>query len=181
MADPWQVLERRLLVDRSPYACIYDEDVQLPDGQVIRNFVNVELPDFVIVFARLEDGRVPFVRQYRQAARAYTLELPAGHIEPGEEALSAAQRELREEAGVEASVWRFLGKYVMDANRGCGWAHMYLAEQARLALPPDSGDLGELTLHLLPLDEARHALDAGELISAPTALAVSLALRALEA
>jgi 8-oxo-dGTP pyrophosphatase MutT (NUDIX family) len=176
----WQVLERRLLVDRTPYARIFDEDVRLPDGQVIKDFVHVELPDFVIVFACLEDGRVPFVRQYRQAVGADTLELPAGHIEDGEEALNAAQRELREEAGVEASTWQFLGKYIMDANRGCGWAYIYLAQGARLTVLPDSGDLGEMTLHLLPLDEVRRVWAAGELVSAPTALAVSLALHRLE-
>jgi ADP-ribose pyrophosphatase len=183
VADPeanWQVLDRRLLVDRSPYARIYDEDVRISNGQVIHNFIHVELPDFVIVFACLEDGRVPFVRQYRQAVRAYTLELPAGHTEDGEESLSAAQRELREEAGVEASAWQFLGKYVMDANRGCGWAYVYLAQGARLTLPPDPGDLGEMTLHVLSLDEVRQALAAGELVSAPTAMAVGLALHRLD-
>ncbi len=184
MADPeapWQVLERHLLVDRSPFARIYGDDVRLPDGQVISDFIHVELPDFVIVFACLEDGRVPFVRQYRQAVRAYTLELPAGRTEEGEESLIAAQRELREEAGAEASTWQFLGKYVMDANRGCGWAHVYLAQGARLILPPDPRDLGEMTLHVLSLDEVRRAWAAGELVSAPTALAVSLALDRLEA
>ena len=175
----WETLDRRLLIDRSPYARVYDEDLRLPDGAVIKNFVRVELPDFIIVFAMLADGRVATVRQYRQAISDYTLELPAGHLEPGEDALIAAKRELREEAGIEADDWRFLGKFVMDANRQCGWAHIYIAQGARQVVAPDPGDLGEMTVHLMTLDEIRRAWAAGEMVSAPTALGIGLALNAL--
>src|SRR5437868_2106672 len=68
-AAHWRLLDRRLLVDRSPYAVIYDEDVQLPDGETIANFLRVELPPFVIMLVEMEDGTVPFVRQYRQGVR----------------------------------------------------------------------------------------------------------------
>lgn len=176
----WQTLDRRLIVDRTPYAWVYDEDIRLPGGETIQDFVRVEFMPFVIVFAALEDDRVPLVRQYRQAVNDYTLELPAGHIHDAEEPLAAARRELREEAGVEAAEWQFLGRYVMDANHECGWAHVFLARQARQVALSDPGDLGEMTLHLLTLDEVRHAWGNGELVSAPTALCVGLALNALE-
>jgi ADP-ribose pyrophosphatase len=175
----WETIDRRLLVDRSPYATIYDEDLRLPDGSVITNFVRVELPDFIVVFSMLEDGRVPMVRQYRQAIRGYSLELPAGQVENGEDTLAAAQRELREEAGIEAVHWEFLGKFVMDANRQCGWCYVYLATDARIAHAADPGDLGEMTLHLIALDQVRAMWQNGELVNAPTALTIGLALERL--
>src|SRR5438045_7873334 len=55
----WHILERRLLVDRSPYAVIYDEDVQLPNGETVTNFTRIELPQFVIMVVLMEDGTVP--------------------------------------------------------------------------------------------------------------------------
>jgi ADP-ribose pyrophosphatase len=179
--DPaaWAILDRRLLVDRSPYARVYDEDVQLPDGEKIANFVRVELPAFVIVFALTGDRRVPVVRQYRQAIRNYTWELPAGHIDDEEEALLGAQRELREETGIEAAEWQSLGKFVMDANRQCGWCYTYLARGAAQTSIPDSGDLGDVTVDLLPLDELRRKWLKGEFVSAPTTLCIGLALNAL--
>ena len=179
MASAWQTLDRRLLVDRSPFARIFEEDVQIDDETIIRNFVHVELPDFVITFMVTPDNRVALVRQYRQGTGGYTLELPAGHIEAGEDQLLAAQRELREETGFEAASWQFLGKYIMDANRHCGYAYAYLAQDAQQVAKPDHGDLGDLTVEMLSLDEIRQHWTSGELVSAPTSLCVGLALEAL--
>jgi 8-oxo-dGTP pyrophosphatase MutT (NUDIX family) len=179
----WRVVGERLLVDRSPYARILEQDVQLPDGQTIHDWVIVDLPAFVIMFATVENGdgeiRVPFVRQYRQAVSSYLLELPAGHLEGDEDPLVGAKRELLEEAGLEASDWQFLGKYVLDPNRHCGWAYVYLARNARQAGPANHGDLGEMTIHMLTLDEVQRALSNGEFVNAPTALCVALALHLL--
>ena len=180
MDKGWQVVDRRLLVDRNPYARVFDRDVRLPDGEVIKNFVEVDLPPFAIIFAVLEDGHVPVVRQFRMGASAYTLELPAGHLADGEDPLEAARRELREEAGLEAASWKSLGKYIMDANRGCGWCHSYLARGARRIGEPQHGDLGEMSVQWLTVDEIRRAWASGTLVSAPTTLCVGLALHALK-
>jgi ADP-ribose pyrophosphatase len=179
----WKTLDRRLLVDRSPFARIYDEDVQLPDGNIIKQFVRVELPDFVIAFVLTEDNRVVFVRQFRQAIGDFTLELPAGHIEEDEEGqdlMPAAARELREETGYESDDWQLLGRFIMDANRQCGWANMYLARNARLTVKPDSGDLGDPTVEYISLDELEQRWRAGEFVCAPTSLCIALAMTALK-
>jgi ADP-ribose pyrophosphatase len=54
------------------------------------------------------DDRVIMIRQFRQAAGRILLELPAGLIDPGEEILATAQRELHEETGYEAGSLRHL-------------------------------------------------------------------------
>lgn len=63
----------------------------------------------VCALAKLPDGRLLFVRQYRKAYEQLLWELPAGKLEKGEDPLAAIQRELREETGYEAKSWRFLG------------------------------------------------------------------------
>lgn len=50
--------------------------------------------------------RVLLEKQYRYAARDFMLELPAGRIDPGEDALAAGKRELREETGYTARRWK---------------------------------------------------------------------------
>ena len=60
------------------------------------------------VAALTEDGRVYLVRQFRYAFGQEIWELPAGKLEPGEDPLEAAKRELGEEAGLAADHWQDL-------------------------------------------------------------------------
>ena len=56
----------------------------------------------------LDEQTVLLERQYRYPLRRHFFELPAGKIDPGEEPLETAQRELSEECGYEAASWRRL-------------------------------------------------------------------------
>jgi ADP-ribose pyrophosphatase len=66
-------------------------------------------PGAVAVIARLPSGNLLFERQYRHPLGRVMLELPAGKIDPGEDLLACAQRELQEETGYAARQWRSLG------------------------------------------------------------------------
>ncbi|MBM6414905.1 NUDIX domain-containing protein, partial [Lacticaseibacillus paracasei] len=61
-----------------------------------------------MVIPLLSDGRVVMERQFRYPHRREFFEFPAGKIDPGEESLTTAKRELREETGYEAEEWRHL-------------------------------------------------------------------------
>jgi len=68
----------------------------------------------VVVLAVDDSGRTPRVlleRQYRHAAGDYLWELPAGRVDPGEQELAAAKRELLEETGYRASMWKRILKF----------------------------------------------------------------------
>ena len=79
------------------------DDVELPSGRRSRREV-VEHPGAVAILA-WDGERLTLVRQWRHAAGRALLELPAGTLDPGEEALAAARRELLEETGLEAGSW----------------------------------------------------------------------------
>jgi ADP-ribose pyrophosphatase len=66
----------------------------------------VDHPGAVAIVAVDRQGRVALVRQFREAARAELLELPAGTLEEGEEPLATAKRELAEETGLHGGEWR---------------------------------------------------------------------------
>lgn len=120
--------------------------------------MDIYLTEFSITFAVTTDGRVPFVRQFRVAVDSFTLELPSGGMEDGEDPQVNAARELAEEAGVQAASWQHLGRYIMDANHHCGWSNVYLAREATiLTETPNSGDLGEMSVHFCLWLRLKHA------------------------
>lgn len=71
----------------------------------------VEHPGAVAVVAVDDRDRVVLVRQLREPARRHLLELPAGTLEPGEDALTCARRELAEETGLRGGRWTELASF----------------------------------------------------------------------
>src|SRR5215472_7366673 len=97
-------------VFRGPVFRVVSERVQEPDGVRVRRDV-VRHHGSIVILA-LEDAksgqppRILLERQYRHAAGSRLWELPAGSLEPGENKLSAARRELLEETGYTATHWQ---------------------------------------------------------------------------
>ena len=81
--------------------------VRLPDGsEAVREYIRH--PGAAMVIAFLDERTILLERQYRYPLRRHFIELPAGKIEPGEDPLDTAKRELKEECGFEAARWRHL-------------------------------------------------------------------------
>jgi ADP-ribose pyrophosphatase len=84
------------------------ETVQLPDGShAIREFILH--PGAVMVIPLLDDGRVVLERQYRHPIGRVLVEFPAGKLDPDEDRLACARRELQEETGYTAREWAHAG------------------------------------------------------------------------
>jgi len=100
-------------VYRGPVFTVTTDLVQEPGGVKARRDV-IRHSGSVVVLAVDDSGPTPRVlleRQYRHAASDYLWELPAGRIDPGEQELKAARRELLEETGYTATAWRRILKF----------------------------------------------------------------------
>jgi ADP-ribose pyrophosphatase len=179
--QPWQTLARRRVLQAGDgrFLRVEYHTVQLPDGRVIDEWPWLDTPSFVNVVAETVEDRFLCFRQSKYAVGAISIAIPGGYLEPGEEPLLAVQRELREETGFVAERWEFLGKFVVDGNRGNGYAHLFLARGARYLQPIDADDLEEQELLLLTRAELVAALNKGEIKVLPWAANVALALARL--
>ena len=96
------ILSKELL--KTQLFTIVEEVAHDPSGFEIKRSI-VRHPGSAVMMAVDENERVLLVQQFRLPAQASLWELPAGRLDPGESALVAAKRELREETGYEAKKW----------------------------------------------------------------------------
>lgn len=89
---------------------VVDEIATDPSGFEIHRFI-IRHPGSAVMMAVDEEQRILLVRQFRLPAKQELWELPAGRLDAGETALQAAERELREETGYQATDWVELASF----------------------------------------------------------------------
>lgn len=172
----WKTLARVTILDQGKYLRVEKHTVELPDGRVIDDWPWIITPDFVNVLAVTSEGNYLVFRQTKYSLDGVSLASVGGYLEPGEEPLVAAQRELLEETGHVAANWRSLGSYAVDGNRGAGKAYFFLATDARPVAAINADDLEEQELLQLSRKELKEALLAGQFKLLPWAAITAIAL-----
>ena len=117
------------------------------------------------------------VRQWRHSAECLSLEFPGGVVDGGEDAATAARRELKEETGFEAGKLTHLGTVSPNPALFKNQFHVYLAEELRQTGTQslDSDEL--LTYELMPTDEVIRGYGKGEFAHALMGTALMLYLQ----
>ena len=158
----WETVAKKTILDRNKFLTVESHTVKLPDGQVIPDWAWVIIPSAAIVLAMTPDKKFLCFRQTKYAVEGTTLAPVGGMLEPNEEPLTAAKRELLEETGYEASEWVNLGSHILDPNRGIATMYLFLALNAKQVTKPNSDDLEDQELLFFSQDELEDALNAGE-------------------
>lgn len=148
--------------------------MQLPTGKH-KYYDLVEHADSVSILPIDAEGNILFVSQYRLGADQELLELPAGLIDEGEDPLSAAQREIREETGYACKNMRLLGDFYLAAGYSSEHMFAYLAPELELSyLEPDTDEF--ITVKKIAIKEAINMVQAGDIQDAKTIATFMLAL-----
>jgi len=147
-STPWfEVLAKTVPGEEHPYYCL-------------------ALPDYVSVLATTPRNELVVVRQFRPVVDTHTLELPSGHVDPGEVPESAARRELLEETGYEADELETLSVPLFsDTGRLANRIWCYRAKNVRRTHHAHTAEAGIETLLLTP-HELRQKVKTGEFIHA---------------
>ena len=134
----------------------------------------VEHNGSVVIVPVFEDKTIALVRQYRHAAGEYLLEIPAGTLEKGEDALSGAKRELEEEIGVTSDNIEKLIEFYVSPGFLTEQMNVYLA--TNLTETKQNLEADEiLTVEKLTFDESFQKIRSNEIKDAKTICGLILA------
>ncbi len=164
----WRTLERRYLY-RNPWCAFRVDEVELPDGDTIEYGV-LESGGFASVVALTEEGKVVLVRQWRQPLDAFTLELPSGGVDRGEDPRGAAERELFEETGFRSAGLEHLASVHTSTGRTDELCHLFRCLAVRDEAGPRPEPTEFITVVELPLREALSGISEGTITDAATVL-----------
>ena len=141
-------------------------EVELPNGRLARRDI-VRHPGAAAVVALTENGKIALVRQYRTALDRVTVEIPAGKLDPGEDPLDCARRELTEETGFSAGRIAYLTTIATSGGFTDELIHIYLATQLSFeGAQPDEDDF--LNVELVDVQELVDAVLDGKIEDAKT-------------
>lgn len=173
--ENWQTNSKKLILEH-PFLKVEFHTVTLPTGRVIEDWPWIITPDFVNIAAVTREGQYLCFRQTKYSVRGTSLAPAGGYVEPGEEPLAAAKRELLEETGYTADLWENLGSFAVDGSRGNGIAHLFLARDACYQTEPRVDDLEQQECLLLSREELEAAVARGAFKVLPWQTVMALAL-----
>ncbi len=173
------VLSSEVMFQGPLFRVLHDKLIE-PDGR--RNERDVIRHDGSVVILAIDDSkskRDPWIvmeRQYRYAANRYLWELPAGKLDPGEEPLAGAQRELAEETGYKAKKWQPLVEYYPSPGFLGESMKVFLAKglQAGDARPEEDE---EIEFRLVKLKDVLKMIDRVAILDGKTLTSVLLYAR----
>jgi ADP-ribose pyrophosphatase len=178
-AEKAQLISSKVVFQCSQFRVVHDKLIE-PGGftnerEVIRHNGSV----VILALDNSKSKKNPWIvmeRQYRHAAKQFLWELPAGKIEPGEEPLAGAKRELAEETGYSAKKWKPLVEYFASPGFLGESMKVFLAEglvagEAR----PEADE--RIEMRLVKLSEVLRMIEKGAILDGKTLSSVLLYAR----
>ncbi len=160
--EPWLIED-----EESVFSCRIFDVVRiratLKGRNKTHNFFILENPEWVNIIPVTKDFDVVLIQQFRMGERAFTLEIPGGLSEPGEDPLTAAQRELLEETGYEGGRAIPLGMVQPNPATHNNRCHSFLQYPVQATGKLNLDENEDIRTLLVPLREIPDMIRRGEI------------------
>ena len=149
------------------------DDVILATGEPARR-IRIDHPEASAVIPLTRQGEIVMVRQYRYALDMETLEIPAGKVDPGEDAEGCARRELMEETGYRAETLVRLYTYAPAIGYSNERIHIFSApDVVRRSEKTDEREIS--SIEIIPLETLGTMIRKGEILDGKTLIGLATA------
>ncbi len=169
---PWPIQSTREGPDLRLFRVRFDA-LQHPQDHRDFEATVLETPDWANIVAVTSSRQIVLVRQFRFGSREVSLEIPGGLVDPGENPLEAAQRELREETGYTGDRWTSLGCVQPNPAFHTNRCHHFLAQDVE---PTDGQSLDpfeDVEVVTSPVEEVLRKVHRGEIQNSLVVTALS--------
>jgi ADP-ribose pyrophosphatase len=159
-----------------PLFRVYTDEILEKGRKVMRDVVRHNGSVVILAIDDAKSKHDPLIvmeRQYRHAAKEYLLEVPAGKLEEGEDALAGAKRELLEETGFKAARWRKLVRYFASPGFLGEWMQVFIAEGLTDGESQPEYD-EQLEIEMIPLSKLLSMIVEGKVHDGKTLISVML-------
>ena len=155
---------------------VHQDSVRLPDGRpATREYI--DHPGAVAIVPVVDGGMILLERQFRYPLGGVMVEIPAGKIDPGEDPLDTARRELLEETGRIAAKWRHLGTIHPLVAYSNEHIELFLATEITVTQDAALDDGEHLETFTLSLPEALEWIRDGRITDSKTMIGLMWAER----
>jgi ADP-ribose pyrophosphatase len=182
-ASTAQLLSSEVVFEGPLFRVLRDRLIEPGGREGVRDIVRHNGSVVILALDKSKNKRNPWIvmeRQYRHAAGRFLWELPAGKLDPGEEALAGAKRELEEETGYRAEKWKPLVEYYASPGFLGESMKVFLAE-GLVAGDAHPEEDERIELRLVKLSEVVKLIEKGAILDGKTLTSVLLYARKLEA
>ena len=170
--NPARVISSKKVLTGRGFTVFFEEVEEPGAGKVIRHIVRH--PGSVVILAIDMTGaetRVLLERQYRHAAKRRLWELPAGSLEPGEQKLRAAKRELQEETGYTAQKWRRALFFFVSPGFFDESMTVFLAQELRKGIANPEKD-EHIAVRFFPVAKTLEMVMSGKIVDVKTIVSI---------
>lgn len=169
----WKRIDRKAVFN-SKFLKVYQDRIELPNGDIINDYTVVEKPSIVMIVATDHKGDVLILHEYKYAANQTLLTLPSGHIKDGESPVGAAERELLEETGYQAKKYNLMSAIYDYPSKDLHTVYVVRAYDIEQAQKTDHEKTEEISFELIDRSKLKEQVKNKEwkITSAIAALAI---------
>lgn len=158
----WELLSEED-ISPSKWFPLFKHKIKLSSGKIVDDYYLAKLGHVAMVVPVTPQGNLILVRQYKHGAGSITLEFPAGVIEKGQEPLTAAKAELKQETGIVAESLLLLGQLHALPTKNASILYGYLATNVEVSQAQELDETEEIEIVEVSPEEMESKIVSGEI------------------